>query len=91
MRVFYEYEDDKRRYYVKISNLAVPSEWHAFEAASTEDLMAQIADYYKLNKQPIQLWTNHSPNGKQLDTYKEIPKDVEFICVKVIANNQTTN
>ncbi len=94
MRVFYVDEEDqsKRRYYVKIDNVNVPDDlkgYKAIEAESVEELKKLVMVQYDLNKNKnvsIELWSGQNHMGKRLDVLDEIPKEIEFIWVRVVVN-----
>jgi L-lysine 2,3-aminomutase len=92
MRVFYEEEEPKRRYYVKIDNINVPEElkgYKAIEATTVEELINQVKEYYKFKLNPdfvVQLWSNNNHTGIRLDTLKSIPEGIEFIWVRGVLN-----
>lgn len=94
MRVFYIDEEDKskRRYYVKIDNVSVPDDlkgYKAIEADSVEELKKLVMIQYDLIKNKnvnIELWSGQNHMGKRLDILDEIPKEIEFIWVRVVVN-----
>jgi hypothetical protein len=94
MRVFYvdEEEISKRRYYVKLDNVNVPDNlkgYKAIEAESVEELKKLVMIEYDLNKNnnvSIELWSGQNHMGKRLDVLDEIPKENEFIWVRVVVN-----
>jgi hypothetical protein len=94
MRVFYvdEADQSKRRYYVKIDNVDVPDNlkgYKVIEAGSVEELKKLVMVQYDLNKNKnvsIELWSGQNRMGKRLDALDEIPKEMEFIWVRVVVN-----
>jgi len=94
MRVFYVDEEDisKRRYYVKIDNVTVPDNlkgYKAIEAESVDELKRFVIEEYGFNKNKnidIELWSSQNRTGMRLDILKEIPKENEFIWVRVVPN-----
>lgn len=97
MRVFYideEEEKSKRQYYVKIDNVSVPEElkgFKAIKAATTDELIERVKDYYEFNKNldiNIQLWSNANFTGKRLDILDKIPVENEFIWVRAVLNKK---
>jgi hypothetical protein len=94
MRVFYIDEEDqsKRRYYVKMDNVNVPEDlkgYKAIEAVSVEELKKLVMAQYDLNKNKnvsIELWSGQNYMGQRLDVLDEIPKEIEFIWVRVVVN-----
>jgi hypothetical protein len=94
MRVFYVDEEDqsKRRYYVKIDNVNVPEElkgYKVIEAGSVEELKKLVMVQYDLNKNKnvsIELWSGQNYMGQRLDILDKIPKEMEFIWVRVVVN-----
>jgi hypothetical protein len=94
MRVFYIDEDElkqsKRCFYVKVDNINVPEElkgYKALEASTTEELKAEIINYYKFKKPiTIQLWTNRNCSGKRIDQLDTIPLEYEFVYVYAVIN-----
>jgi hypothetical protein len=80
------------RYYVKVDNIIVPKElegYKAFEANNSKDLLEKIKKYYGLRDSPefsIQLWSSQSSLGTRLDILEKIPKEYEFLWVKVFRN-----
>jgi hypothetical protein len=94
MRVFYIDEDDKpRTYYVRIDNMTVPDElkgYKSMEASSPGELLAKVKEYYGFNAKPtadIQLWSGQKYTGVRLDTMAQIPKEYEFVWVRILMNN----
>ena len=98
MRVFYIDEDEKiqgkRAYYVKMDNVNVPDEMKGYkmiEGSSPQDLLESVKVYYGLDKRDnicVQLWSDRMYNGVRLDTMEEIPKQYEFVWVRVLLNNK---
>jgi hypothetical protein len=95
MRVFYIDESESkliRNYYVKIDNVNVPEElkgYKCIEAISKDDLVNQVKKIYKLTDKSnivVQLWGQHNYVGERLDIREEIPKDIEFMYVRVVPN-----
>ena len=100
MRVFYideEEEKSKRQYYVKIDNVSVPEElkgFKAIKAATTDELIERVKDYYEFNKNldiNIQLWSNANFTGKRLEILDKIPVENEFIWVRAVLNKKEQN
>ena len=95
MRVFYIDEDEvkPRNYYVRIDNMTVPDElkgYKSMEASSPQELLEKVKEYYGFNTKPkasIQLWSSKMYGGVRLDTMAQIPKEYEFIWVRVVVNN----
>jgi hypothetical protein len=89
MRVFYIDEDEpSKRYYVKLENMTPPDRlkgYIAIDARSSADLLEQIRDTYSIRNADIELWSNQGRQGLRLDTLTVIPKDHEFIWVRVVA------
>lgn len=90
MRVFYIDEDEpSQRYYVKLENMTPPIDnlkgYIAIDARSTIDLLEQIRYTYKIQGGSIELWTGQGRQGLRLDTLPTIPKEHEFIWVRVVA------
>ena len=97
MRVFYVDDIDdveKRRYYVKMDNMNVPDELKGYKmmkASSPHDLLENVKTYYRLEKClniNVQLWSSRMYGGTRLDTMNVIPKENEFIWVRVLVNNR---
>ena len=96
MKVFYVNEVDvpKRVYYVKMDNMNVPDNLKGYkliQAVSTGDLLESVKRYYGLDNCPnisIQLWSAQMYGGTRLDTMEEIPKQYEFIWVRVYIINK---
>lgn len=95
MRVFYTDEIESnliRNYYVKIDNVNVPEDLKGYkniQAANTEDLIEKIKVKYRLKDRSdlsIQLWSQQNNSGKKFELNEDIPKDIEFLSVKVISN-----
>ena len=94
MRVFYVDEDEvsKRRYYVKVDNVNLPEDlkgYKVIEAESIDELKELINEVFGFNKKKnftLELWSSQNYMGKRLDILKEIPKDIEFIWVRVVLN-----
>lgn len=97
MRVFYVDElkqmPSPRNYYVKIANMNVPLElkgYKSIEASSTEELLEKVKEYYGFNHKSnigVQLWSGQMYTGVRLDTMDQIPKEYEFVWVRVLVNN----
>jgi hypothetical protein len=97
MRVFYIDEDEVSKkqcnYYVKIANMNVPEYlkgYKSMEASSAEELLEKVKEYYGFNHKPnasIQLWSSQMYTGVRLDTMDQIPKEYEFVWVRVVLNN----
>ena len=97
MRVFYVDEDEVSKkqcnYYVKIANMNVPDElkgYKSIEASSTEELLEKVKEYYGFNHKSnicVQLWSGQMYTGVRLDTMDQIPKEYEFVWVRVLVNN----
>ena len=98
MRVFYIDEDEKiqanREYYVKMDNVNVPDElkgYKSIKASTPQDLLKSVMEYYGLNGRAninVQLWSNKMYSGVRLDTMESIPKEYEFVWVRVLLNNK---
>jgi len=96
MKVFYIDEVDVplRAYYVKMDNMNVPANLKGYkliEALSTVDLLESVKMYYGLENYPnisVQLWSAQMYGGTRLDTMEEIPKQYEFIWVRVYIINK---
>ena len=95
MRVFYIDEDvPSQRYYVKLENMIVPDNlkgYIAIDAPSTTCLLEQIRYTYGIRNADIELWSNQARQGKRLDTLNEIPKEHEFIWIRVASRQQNNN
>jgi hypothetical protein len=90
MRVFYIDEDEPNEsmhtYYVKLENVSLPDGlkgYKAFDANTTANLIEQIRKFYKINTANIELWSNQAYQGRRLDTMYTIPKEYEFIWIRV--------
>jgi hypothetical protein len=89
-------EDDmpKRAYYVKMDNMNVPDNLKGYkwmEASSPKDLLKSVKMYYGLENYPnlrVQLWSAQMYGGTRLDIMDEIPKQYEFLWVRVLVINQ---
>ncbi len=90
MRAFYIDEDEPfQRYYVKLENMIVPDSlkgYTAIDARNTADLLEQIRAIYGIKTAQIELWTGQSRQGQRLDTLTIIPKEHEFIWVRVVSS-----
>jgi hypothetical protein len=88
MRVFYIDEDEpSQRYYVKLENMTPPDNlkgYIAFDARSSADLLEQIRRTYSIHNVDIELWTGQGRQGLRLDTLQVIPKEHEFIWIRVV-------
>jgi hypothetical protein len=80
-----------RRYYVEIDNIIIPPHLKgikAFEAATTNELLDKIIDYYGFKwqyKNSLQLWSNKKGLLRErLDEMEVIPEKYEFIYVRGI-------
>jgi hypothetical protein len=89
MRVFYIDEDEpSQRYYVKLENMTAPTDnlkgYIAIDARSSADLLEQIRRTYSIQHVDIELWTGQGRQGLRLDTLPAIPKEYEFIWIRVV-------
>jgi hypothetical protein len=95
MRVFYEEEDEilERRYYVKVENVNIPDNlkgYKAIEASTIEELKKKVIELYSFDtnnisdKIRIEFWSGQINNSKRLDNLNKIPKDIEFISVRIV-------
>ena len=95
MRVFYIDEDvPSQRYYVKLENVIVPDSlkgYIAIDARAPSELLEQIRDMYGIKAAGIELWSSQSRQGLRLDTLEVIPKEHEFIWVRVCARPPQNN
>lgn len=100
MEVFYIDEDENKddvpkcTYYVKMDNMNVPDNLKGYkwiEASSTEDLLERVKKYYGLENHSnirVQLWSAQMYGGTRLDILDKIPKQYEFIWVRVLVSNR---
>ena len=96
MKVFYVDEVDVplRAYYVKMDNMNVPANLKGYkliQALSPKDLLESVKRYYGLENCPnisVQLWSAQMYGGTRLDIMDEIPKQYEFIWVRVLVINR---
>jgi hypothetical protein len=95
MRVFYIDEDvASQRYYVKLENVTVSDNlkgYIAIDARAPSDLLEQIRDTYGIKSAGIELWSSQGRQGLRLDTLEVIPKEHEFIWVRVCARPPQNN
>lgn len=95
MRVFYIDEDmPSQRYYVKLENMTAPDHlrgYIAIDARSTTDLLDQVRCTYGIQNTNIELWSNQARQGKRLDTLDAIPREHEFIWIRVARRQQNNN
>jgi hypothetical protein len=96
MRAFYVDEEEARQaktrtYYVKIINVSLPDHligYKAIEAETTQELLTKIREVFEFpNGVTFQLWSSSTGNGVRLDELPIIPKDYEFLSVRVQIKN----
>lgn len=93
MSVLYDDNDNqnKRTYYVKLDNVTLPDNlkgYKAIEATTPQELLSIVIEYYKLDRAHIkvELWSTTKYNkGLRLDILNEIPKEYEFIWIRIVA------
>jgi hypothetical protein len=97
MTVFYNDKQtqtiENRVYYVRMDTTNIPDDLKGYkiiEASTPQDLLEKVKTRYRLQDRPnirVQLWSNKIYCGNRLDTMEEIPRDCEFIWVRLLNNN----
>lgn len=94
MRAFYEDNEIKRSFYVKIDNITIDNKgYNVVKAATGKELLEEVIKFYNFNnsvKHNIQIWSNTKANTSavRLDTMETIPEEYEFVYVRGVPNNK---